>query len=120
MSKEKDKKKKRNYVEAVAKTRFIFVTVILFSLGILIGREVYRYEVKHVDDNRVRQLIEALEKKPVRVEIHPLVPFRVPSNRVPPRMNTRPPDKLTIVRKDSSLCLSLLPNQNPINVHRRY
>lgn len=119
MSKEKDKKK-RNYLSTIVRTQFIFVTVVIFSLGILIGREVYRYEVQDIDDSRIRQLIEALEKKPVHVEIHPLVPFRVPPNRVPPKTNTRPLDKLTIVRKDSLLCLSPLPNRNPINVHQRY
>ena len=94
--------------------------LVILSLGALIGREVHRYEVQHTDELRIKQLIEALEKKPVHVEIHPLVPFRVPPNRVPPKTNTRPLDKLTIVRKDSLLCLSPLPNRNPINVHQRY
>ena len=54
------------------------LTILTLLLGALVGREIHRYEVKHVDDIRVKQLIEALEKKPVKVEIYPLVPFRVP------------------------------------------
>lgn len=57
--------------------------LVILSLGALIGREVHRYEVQHTDELRIKQLIEALEKKPIHLEIHPLVPFRVPSQSQP-------------------------------------
>lgn len=76
MSKDKGKKIKRN--ESVGNVWTLLPVVALLSLGALIGREIHRYEVRYTDDIRIKQLIEALEKKPVELKVYPLVPFRVP------------------------------------------
>jgi hypothetical protein len=52
--------------------------LLLLVLGALLGREVHRYEVKHIDDTRIRQLIEALEKKPTLIQMQPILPIPVP------------------------------------------
>jgi hypothetical protein len=52
--------------------------LLLLVLGALLGREVHRYEVKHIDDTRIRQLIEALEKKPTLIQMQPILPITVP------------------------------------------
>ena len=62
--------------------------LVILSLGALLGREVHRYEVQHTDELRIKQLIEALEKKPIHLEIHPLVPFRVPPQSQPQPQNS--------------------------------
>jgi len=109
---------KKNEEATVSKRRrsrpagFPGLTMLTLLLGALVGREIHRYEVKHVDDNRIKQLIEALEKKPVRVEIYPLVPFRVPSKP----LTNGTLDKVTETSNQTScveedyLCLSNLPN----------
>jgi hypothetical protein len=55
-----------------------FSVLSLLVLGVLLGRETHRYEVQHVDDTRIRQLIEALEKKPTLIQMHPVLPIPVP------------------------------------------
>ena len=84
MSKEKTKKSRGS--SSIENVWYLLSMLLVLSLGALIGREIHRYEVQHVDDNRINQLIEALEKKPVELKVYPLVPFRVPP---------RPDDKIT-------------------------
>ena len=80
------KSKRSNLAENAG---FVLLMTIILSLGTLIGREIHRYEVQNTDEVRIRQLIEALEKKPVELKVYPLVPFRVPP---------RPSDKVTATR----------------------
>jgi len=65
-----------------------FSVLSLLALGVLLGRETHRYEVQHVDDTRIRQLIEALEKKPTLIQMQPILPIPVP---VRPRESTPQP-----------------------------
>ena len=83
---EEGKSPKRKRRKSQAGASLILLTRLL---GALIGREIHRYEVKHLDDIRIRQLIQALEKKPVKVEIYPLVPFRIPGPPSKPTTNGR-------------------------------
>ena len=87
MSKDKSKNSKnskRN--DSIGNIWTLLPAIALLSLGALIGREIHRYEVRYTDETRIKQLIEALEKKPVELKVYPLVPFRVPD---------RPKDKIT-------------------------
>ena len=84
MSKDKSKNSKRN--DLIENAWFLLLMLVVLSLGALVGREIHRYEVQHTDEVRIKQLIEALEKKPVELKVYPLVPFRVPD---------RPKDKIT-------------------------
>ena len=94
------------------------LTMLTLLLGALVGREIHRYEVKHVDDIRVKQLIEALEKKPVEIKIYPLVPFRVPSK---PLTNgtldkvTETSSQVSCLEEDY-LCPSNLPNGSRLDI----
>jgi hypothetical protein len=69
--------------------RDIFYFLVILGLGILVGRESYRYQADRVDDARVETLIEALEKKPTIIHMHPLLPFPVPvpKEELPSRRN---------------------------------
>ena len=69
--------------------RDIFYFLVILGLGILVGRESHRYQADQVDDARVKTLIEALEKKPTIIHMHPLLPFPVPvpEKELPSRRN---------------------------------
>ena len=95
MSKDKTKKSKRT--NSIENVWFVLSMTMVLSLGALIGREIHRYEVQHIDDTRIRQLIEALEKKPVELKVYPLVPFKVPARSNNNKMTgTRTPDMVSI------------------------
>lgn len=69
--------------------RNVFYFIVVLGLGILIGREQYRFQADRVDEGRIEVLIEALEKKPTIIHMHPLLPFPVPVPRdeLPSRRN---------------------------------
>jgi len=78
----------------VRRSSSFFSVLSLLVLGALLGREVHRYEVKHIDDTRIRQLIDALEKKPTLIQMRPILPIPVP---VPVQPRERAPQ----IRKDN-------------------
>lgn len=69
--------------------RNVFHFVVVLGLGILIGREQYRYQADHVDEGRIKVLIQALEKKPTIIQMQPIlpIPVPVPQDELPSKRN---------------------------------